>query len=156
MGNLFLKITMFVKSSSSGISFPSGDELSSLLQTTGPDFISKVLTIYFSEGGAVPETCYDNTIADIFIGAGGDIDSEFDLFTWEGMGEGFIIATLYYAVETSIVAILEKTAFVLWYGMDSSLTPGSALFLWNGFDFVNHCTFWNHGDILGDGCAAGH
>merc|ERR1712086_741806 len=207
MGNLFLKITMFVKEESSSFSLPSGDEISSLLQTTGPDFISKALTIMLSEAGAantrnadtkrvltttdptdihgwelvleewvgtfgepeypsrmmlqfmvlamctlqglmddgeVPETCYDNTFADIFISAGGDIDSEFDLFTWEGAIEGFI------------VAILEKTAFVLWYGMDSTLQPGSALFLWNGFDFITHCTFWNHGDILGDGCAAGH
>jgi len=210
---------MLVNEESSSFSLPSGDEISSLLQTTGPDFISKVLTIYLSEGGAantrkaatkrvltttdptdihgwelvleewvdtfgepewpsrmmlqfmvlsmctlqglmddgaVPETCYDNTFADIYISAGGDIDEEFDLFTWEGAFEGFVIATLYYAVETSIVAILEKTAFVLWYGLDASLDPGSALFLWNGFDFITHCTFWNHGDIFGDGCAAGH
>jgi hypothetical protein len=210
---------MFVKEEASSGGFPSGDEISSLLQTVGPNFISKILTIYLSEAGAantrnadtarvltttaptdihgwelvleeyvgtfgepfwfermmtqmmvmtmctlqglmddgaVPETCYDNTIADIYIGAGGDIDSEFDLFTWEGIAEGFFIATIYYAVETSIVAILEKTAFVLWYGMDSTLEPGSALFLWSGFDFITHCTFWNHGDILGDGCAAGH
>lgn len=210
---------MFVKEEASSGGFPSGDEISSLLQTVGPDFVSKVLTIYLSEAGAantrnadtarvltttdptdihgwelvleeyvgtfgepfwfermmtqmmvmtmctlqglmddgaVPETCYDNMFADIFIEAGGDIDSEFDLFTWEGIGEAFFIATIYYAVETSIVAILEKTAFVLWYGMDSTLEPGSALFLWSGFDFITHCTFWNHGDILGDGCAAGH
>jgi hypothetical protein len=59
-----------------------------------------VMTICTLQGlmddGVVPETCYDNTIADIFIGAGGDIDSEFDLFTWEGMFEGFIMATLAY------------------------------------------------------------
>jgi hypothetical protein len=62
------------------------------------------------DDGAVPETFYDNTVADIFIGADDGIDAEFDLLTWEGIAEGFVIATLYYAVETSIVAILEVSS----------------------------------------------
>jgi hypothetical protein len=71
------------------------------------------------------------------------------------MAEGFFIAAMYASMESTLVKMLEKTAFVGWYGLDSTLDPGTALFLWKGFDFINHCYFWDlaNGNF---GCGAAH
>ena len=81
-------------------------------------------------------TCYDNAVADALISAEGELDERFDLFTWNGIGQALFISMFYYATENTLVKMLEKTGFVMWYGLDDSLEPGSAYFLWGGFDFI--------------------
>jgi hypothetical protein len=98
------------------------------------------------DGDGIPVTCYDNAVADAAIAAEGELDERFDLFTWNGIGQAMFIACFYYATETTLVKMLEKTGFVMWYALDSSLDPGSAYFLWGGFDFIAGSTFAWFGD----------
>ena len=91
--------------------------------------------------GALPETCYDNALADAIIGAEdpaeNEVETQFDLFTWNGIMQGMFISMMYYFAESTLVKMLEKTGFVMWYATDASLDPGSAYFLWGGFDFIS-------------------
>jgi hypothetical protein len=89
----------------------------------------------------IPETCYDNALADAIIGAEdpaeNEVETQFDLFTWNGIMQGMFISMMYYFAESTLVKMLEKTGFVMWYATDASLDPGSAYFLWGGFDFIS-------------------
>ena len=92
----------------------------------------------------LPETCYNNTIADININGGKPegIDAHFDMFTWWGLLQVIGLSYLYNGVNNFLDYAIEMFQFIGWYGLDSNLAAGSAVFLWGGFDFIGGKYFW--------------
>ena len=90
-------------------------------------------------GNGIPEFCYDNTIADISINGGyhkkDDIDAHFDMFSWKGLLTAMSLSYLYGGVTNAFIYFLEMYQFIGWYGIDSDMAAGSAVFLFGGFDF---------------------
>ena len=95
-------------------------------------------------GNGIPEFCYDNTVADININGGKPtgIDAHFDLFTWKGLLEVIGLSFLYNGVIESLLYFVEVSQFIAWYGIDSEMAAGSAVFFFGGFDLIGGKYFW--------------
>tara|TARA_B110001450_G_C17463667_1_gene417245 strand:- start:132 stop:668 length:537 start_codon:yes stop_codon:yes gene_type:complete len=95
-------------------------------------------------GNGIPEFCYDNTIADININGGksSGINAEIDMYSWSGLLGALGINFGYNGMTNSLIYWIEMAMFIGWYGFASDMTAGSAVFFFNGFDFIAGRYFW--------------
>ena len=70
------------------------------------------------------------------------IDSLFDMFSWDGLLMAIAFNFFYGGLVDTLVYCVEMLQFIGWYGFDSNMAAGSAVFLFGGFDLIGGKYFW--------------